>query len=674
MTAKTTIFVCDCEGTMPLDGDSLSSSFENVDVSADHTQLCKSGLDGFAARCAKAERVLVACTQEHQTFTEKLDEVGLEMPLQTVNIREHAGWSREAKSATPKITALLKLAEAEAPPVPTIEMASSGVCLVYGRSDIALEAARRLDGRLTVSVLLTDAGDSLPLGHMDLMIARGKIAGAMGHLGAFEVNVNNYAAATPSARDTFSFDPPTNGAAAVCDLILDVSGDAPLFPAYHRRDGYLRVDPDDPIALHKALFDLVDLVGEFEKPRYVDYRADLCAHSRSRVTGCTRCLDVCPAAAITPDGDTVSIDPYLCGGCGGCNSVCPTGAASYAYPTNTNLLEQIRLLLGSYQDAGGRDPTLLIHDGDHGTSVIEAMARHGDGLPATVLPFGVNEVTQVGADVLLSALAYGAQQIFILTPTKRRDELTGLASQSAIAEMIMTGLGYDSGLVNVLVEDDPDSVCASLYGRPKRTAKMAASRFLPQPEKRTNMRLAGRHLHDEAPNPIDSVRLAPGAPFGAVKVDTDGCTLCLACVSACPTGALTAGEDRPQLGFEENACIQCGLCKNTCPESVISLEPRFDFRPEATTRVILNEEEPFECISCGKPFAAKSTIEKMLDTLGDKHWMFQGDAMERLKMCEDCRVSAQFEADDNPFQAGQRPRPRTTEDYLSGNLAEENDD
>lgn len=673
MTDKTTVFVCDCEETMPLDRKALSTAFDETILSAGHTQLCKAELDGFAAKCAKADRLLVACTQEHQTFVEKLEESGIETPLRTVNIREQAGWSKEAKSAGPKIAALLKLAESESPPVPTIEMASAGVCLVYGRSDIALEAARRLDGRLTVSVLLTETDTSLPLGHMDLMIARGKIAGATGHLGAFEVNVNNYASVTPSARDAFSFDVPRNGAAAVCDLILDVSGDAPLFPAHQRRDGYVKVDPDDPVALHKALFDLVDLVGEFEKPRYVDFNASLCAHSRSRVTGCTRCLDVCPAAAITPNGDTVEIDPYLCGGCGGCNSVCPTGAASYAYPANADLLEQMRLLLGAYSDAGGKKPSLLIHDGDHGRSVIEAMARYGDGLPSAVLPFGVNEVTQIGADVLLSALAYGAERIFVLTPTKRRDELTGLAGQSAIIEMVMTGLGYDSGLVSVLVEDDPDAVQAALYDRPKCSHAIAGSRFLPQPEKRTNMRLASRHLHESSPAPVDSVRLAPGAPFGTVLVDTEGCTLCLACVSACPTGALTAGEDRPQLGFDESACIQCGLCKNTCPESVITLEPRFDFRPEATKRVVLNEEEPFECVSCGKPFASKSTIEKMLETLGDKHWMFQGDAMERLKMCEDCRVTAQFNAEDNPFQSGQRPKPRTTEDYLAGTTGDEDD-
>src|SRR3546814_4729385 len=81
-----------------------------------------------------------------------------------------------------------------------------------------------------------------------------------------------------------------------------------------------------------------------------------------------------------------------------------------------------------------------------------------------------------------------------------------------------------------------------------------------------------RHLHEKAPEPVDLLPLAPGAPFGRIAVDTAGCTLCLACVSACPTGALLDDENRPWLGFREEACVQCGLCRATCPEKVIALE------------------------------------------------------------------------------------------------------
>src|SRR3546814_17639749 len=81
----------------------------------------------------------------------------------------------------------------------------------------------------------------------------------------------------------------------------------------------------------------------------------------------------------------------------------------------------------------------------------------------------------------------------------------------------------------------------------------------------------------------------------------------LACVSACPTGALLDDEKRPWLGFREEACVQCGLCRATCPEKVIALEPRPNFTTTAMSAVTLNEEEPFECIRCGKPFSMRNS-------------------------------------------------------------------
>ena len=183
--------------------------------------------------------------------------------------------------------------------------------------------------------------------------------------------------------------------------------------------------------------------------------------------------------------------------------------------------------------------------------------------------------------------------------------------------------------------------------------------------KRSRTMLALRHLHETAEAAPEILPLPKGAPFGRVEVDTEGCTMCLACVSACPTGALVDREDRPWLGFVEEACVQCGLCKNTCPESVISLGPRLNFGEDARSAVMLNEQEPFHCIRCGKPFGVKTSIDRVVEQLGGKHWMF-GDTeqIERIKMCDDCRVVVQFQTPDNPMKGADRPKTRTTEDYL----------
>ncbi len=669
------VLVCNCDSTMPLEDAALTRACQAVGAEGKaetNTQLCRAQLGNYQRAILGSQPVVVACTQEAPLFREIAAEDNPQAEVDFVNIRETAGWSAEAKAATPKIAALLAVAAVEAEPTPMVALASQGVCLVYGRDEQAIEAAKQLAGRLDVTVLLSEPGEIIPPQVMDVPIFKGSIVQARGHLGGFGITVNGYAPAIPSGRGKLGFDAPKNNAFSECDLILDLTGGQPLFPAAEKRDGYLRPDPGDPAAVQRALFDIADMVGEYDKPRYVKYRPEICAHSRSRKTGCTRCLDVCPTGAITPAGDTVDIDPLVCAGCGSCASVCPTGAATYQLPAGDSLFERLRGLLGAYRAAGGQRATLLLHDGGYGSEMIGLMARLGRGLPAHVIPFPLNEVTQVGIDFLAAAFAYGADQVVVLADPKKRDERAGLAGQIGLTESVLGGLGYGEGRLHVIDEMDPDAVEGALYGLAAPKTAIEAGSFLPVGGKRSRAFLALRHLHEKAPQPVDALPLAPGAPFGRVKVDSEGCTLCLACVSACPASALLDDENRPWLGFQEDACVQCGLCKVTCPEQVITLEPRINFTGEAMSAVTLNEEEPFECIRCGKPFGVRKSIERIAEQLAGKHSMFQDSAqIERIKMCEDCRITTQFESADNPFQAGERPRMRTTEDYLREREAEE---
>src|SRR5208282_2715949 len=257
-------------------------------------------------------------------------------------------------------------------------------------------------------------------------------------------------------------------------------------------------------------------------------------HSRSRKTGCTRCLDVCPASAITSAGDVVAIDPHLCGGCGGCASVCPTGAASYALPPREKLLERLGTLLSAYLSAGGETPVLLLHDRAYGEEMVAALARFGRGLPAHVIPFALNEVSQIGFDFLAAAFAYGAAQVLLLVDPKRAEERSNLPGELGLTEALLTGLGFGSGRLELIDAADPDAVAAALWRSPVPAPPKAGS-FLPIGGKRAITMLALRHLHEVAPAPVEILPLPPGASFGRVRIAAEGCTLCLACVSACPT-------------------------------------------------------------------------------------------------------------------------------------------
>lgn len=660
------LLVCNCEGTMPLDGKALAKVCGTSDAAEISNQLCRAEIGRFHTALKAGEPLTVACTQESPLFDEQREALQSATPVTYVNIRETAGWSSEAANATPKIAALIAAAAVPVPALPTVTMKSEGVALIYGRDDVAIAAARQLSDRLDVTIMLDRPKDVAAPAIMDLPIVQGHIAGARGHLGAFELVVDNYALPLPSSRRHLTFGAPRNGASSTCDIIIDLTGGTPLFPAHEKRDGYFRPDPKDPAAVQKALFEASDLTGSFEKPIYVAYHAEICAHSRSKKTGCTRCLDVCPTGAITPAGDKVAFDPFICGGCGNCGAVCPTGAAEYRLPPPANLTEQLRALLLAYREAGGRQAVVLLHDAKHGALLIDALARFGDGLPARVLPFAVNALGECNVAFFASAFAYGAADLRMLVPAKRSDDIAGLGQQLALAESVLVGLGYEGGRVGLIETDDPDQLGAALGNLPRREGPSGSS-HLPMGRNRDLSRLAFRHLHAVAPQPVDTVALAPGAPFGNLLVDAENCTLCLACVSSCPTGALSDDPERPRLMFTEDACVQCGLCKNTCPEKVITLEPRVNFTAASAQQRVMKEEEPFHCIRCAKPFGTKSSIEKVIAKLEGKHWMYgQGSEIaDRMRMCADCRIIVQSENKLDPYAGAPRPDVRTTDDYLA---------
>jgi ferredoxin len=667
------LLICSCEKTMPLDARAVGRGCAARITQAD--QLCGRELASFKDALADGAPVTVACTQEAPLFKEAAENFP-QAQLTFVNIRETSGWSKDAAAAGPKAAALIAAAGEEMPPISLVTLESGGVALIYGRDEVAIDAAQRLADRLDITVLLTKPGDVAPRRTNEFPVLKGTIRNIKGYLGRFELAIDDYALPSPSSRTRLVFGPSRDGATSTCDLILDLSGGAPLFPAHELRPGYLRADPRDRAAVERAIADAGGLVGTFDKPRYIHFEEALCAHSRSAITGCTRCLDLCPTGAITPNGNSVAIDANICAGCGSCASACPTGAASYSLPGADALMRRLRTLLQTYRKAGGSNAIVLFHDGEHGEDIIHALARFGAGLPANVLPVRVNEVTQLGPENIAAVFAYGGSGTAMVTRARPKHDIAALRRAVELSNTIISALGFGAGLVRILETDDPDQLRIMLDAAPAGVATQAPAGFVPRGAKRGVLETTFRELHLAAPTPVDIVPLAPGAPFGGVRLNIEGCTLCHACVTACPTHALSDNPDRAMLRFTESLCVQCGLCESTCPEKVIAIEPRLDFKAWNAPLQVLKEEEPFNCIACGKPFGTKSSIDRVLAKLGDKHWMFQGINARRLdviKMCADCRVEAVVNESFDPHAAHQRPPVMTTEDYLRARDAKKGD-
>ena len=529
--------------------------------------------------------------------------------------------------------AALRLVDIE--PAAVVEFVSHGRCLVVGSRSAALDLARSLAGKLECCVAVPGEG-ALEVDRVDgIHVFSGDRVLVRGALGDFDVAM--IAGGQQHAIGALLSPPVTR-----FDLVVDL-GTPPLLRQAMPPLGYYAPGTDED-ALAQLRTTLPEMRGEFEKPRYFNYNPEICAHGRNGKRACTRCIDACPAEAIVSVGNTVQVNPYLCQGGGACATVCPSGAMTYAYPRTGDLLGALRALLSDFHSAGGSSPCLLLHD----TASSAALERHlVSPMPERVLPVEIEEIGSVGMEAWLACLAYGADALVLLTSDRTPPQVVeALQEQLGIARAILAGMGYGADCLRMVNADQPDSALQALLGLPGKTTRPAARFAAPAADKRGTLRLALHHLHAHAPSPKRSVALPAGAPFGEVRVNAAACTLCMSCVSACPTQALQDGRGLPQLNFREWSCIQCGLCERTCPEDAVSLSARFLYDQQARELPrTLHEEQPVCCVACGKPFATRSMLEKLGRKL-EGHWMFQTDeARRRMQMCDDCRVRDMLSAE-----------------------------
>ena len=662
------LLACSCQGTISISPKKLAANLGLDEDLKSYSNLCRSQLVEFEKSIAanNGEKVIVTCTQEAPLFNELAHDHG-EVELAFVNIRETAGWSTKASKSDAKIAALIAGAAFDPTPTGLLPVTSDGTCIVYGSGQQAFDVAEKLSARLNVSLILSNASDVFISAATLFPICCGTITKMSGSIGQFNLLVDEYAGAEPSSRNQLIFQGTEHGVELSTALVFDLSGNEPLLGASHGRDGYVHVAPNNPVQIAEAIFDISDLVGEFEKPLYVSYDPSICAHSRSGQTGCSNCIDNCPTSAITSAGEGIKVATDICDGCGHCSASCPTGAIAYAYPNRVDLISQCQIMISTYLSAGGKNPILLVHEQDHGDRLIAAMARFGDGLAENVIPLSVQSVAHLGHDGFSAFFTSGVQSVVVLAPLKNRAELTALEFQIDLTNRFLNAMGFDQAArVQLICEDDPTPVADALHAIPRvKTPK--PQNISAGKNKRQTARLALSNLNamsaTGASASLDVMELPENAPYGQIVIDTENCTLCLSCVGACPAGALSDNEQRPQVSFTEHSCVQCGLCRAVCPENVISLAARYNFNKSALSPVILNQEEPFECTKCGKPFGSKSAIDKVIGILAGNNPMFQTSSqLALLKMCETCRVITMAESDKDPMAMGIVPKTLTAAD------------
>ncbi|MEH6822730.1 MAG: 4Fe-4S binding protein [Motiliproteus sp.] len=536
---------------------------------------------------------------------------------------------------------------------PGVEFNSQGRLLILGAEHRVRLAASRLTDLTSITALITQAMPEQLTAEMEaaavlvpsLNLYRVSLTGLTGYLGQFKALVEIDGQPQSLAQLVRGPQGPqgTNG----FDLVLDL-GCPPQLAMDLKPAGYF--SPAGDAEFEAALAELPTMQGGFEKPRYVQINTDLCAHSGSGITGCRRCLDVCPADAISVAAARVQIDSHLCHGAGGCASACPTSAIRYGYPQPGQLLDNLQRLLASYRLAGGEAPWVLLHDA---TCAEQQLAGLLEALPGHYLPLQIEEMGSAGMEVWLSAIALGAVGVALLVEDPLPESVQRvLDSEIETSNRLLQGLGVASRvalvdsqqLLNPAKTESAISTISttSAINTANTTRPIAAIAQLDlQADKRQQISQAMSHLYQQVIEQTElpaEIVLDKGAAFGSLALATRECTLCMSCVSICPSKALSSTPDTPRLSFTEDACVQCGLCTQACPESALALQPRYLLQPEQRTQPrVLKQEQPFCCICCDKPFATQSVVSLMLKKLAG-HSMFDAAGLRRLEMCEDCRV------------------------------------
>ncbi len=294
--------------------------------------------------------------------------------------------------------------------------------------------------------------------------------------------------------------------------------------------------------------------------------------------------------------------------------ICPTGALSHAIQTPEAMLATLASKVNADVDR------LCIHEAN------EPMKSTPDTACLTV-----PAIAAAGPEIWFGALALGFRQVLIELPEDLAELTRDAFNQQIIqAHTLLAAIGQPVERI-ISTSSAPPALLA-----PEN--QPASFPVLPAYIGKRNQLLWALDTLQGGSDRGGFVELQPGADMGGIQVDSASCTLCMACIQLCPTGALISESGQTRLDFIEARCIQCGICERACPENAISMQARFLLdAAERQTPVTLTQDQRHHCSQCGEPFISKALLEKSIQimqlqgNLGD-------DGIENLRSCPRCRV------------------------------------
>ena len=356
-------------------------------------------------------------------------------------------------------------------------------------------------------------------------------------------------------------------------------------------------------------------INSYSYKKFTTYDKTICQYDGRREVICSKCEEVCPTVAITKDDKTktLTFSQIDCHGCGGCISVCPSGALDYG-PSNKEALFEMSKFY--------KDTHPLIVPSKMNVQDLEL------SLKENVLPFAIEGEKFLDETAFLTLLQMSGSQVifysdFLSKGTKDSIRiLNDIYQKKYQKDAILVAMTKEE-LENAIKEV---SFIENSYFNFNQTTLKKREVFSHRLQKivgEDNLGevITGEHIH-----------------YGKVQVNQDSCTLCLVCVGACNVGALIADAKDNTLRLNPSICTSCGYCEVSCPEKdcltikrdVIELEPNW-FKEN-----ILAQDKLFACVECGKEFATAKSIEKIASIMAP---IFSGDPVKErsLYCCADCK-------------------------------------
>jgi ferredoxin len=635
-------FVCTCRGKLPIEPERLGQPAALTYVTDDP----EAGAIEFAAQ-AKAtgvDRVVASCCMGAEPLRSALGAARVNSPVFEVDLKQRCflphGNAGEAHAKAVRMLNGAMAAAAEQELIPELHL-SIGQRVVLVLDDSAgLPLAARLESQSRLTVLVPASQEAF--GRADEhRILWGRLLGLQGRLGELKLQVAE-----------------SSGNGRKEETLRTITSDQLVWAALKttlpvkRRTGVHIVSGFSADDVERAATDVSDLTGEFLKPQAVLYDTDICAGGAAQHEACGRCIPACPYNLVSRDPENplrIRVDHLACEGCGACVAACPTGALRYSDPGALNVANTIAGMLSTAHGTGGEPQLVVFHCSERGKRAIEAPEDAPQSYTAQALPVEVPCLRYTSPANILAAFRMGAAGVALLgcaeCPHGERELLQrNLATTRGILGAF--GLGEDRLQLIAVPAQETGSALAAL--------DQMAGQLHPSP-----IHFPGRHFHAKEPRDAlaeavetfitqlgtepGTVAIGPDQTFAMAEVRADGCTLCRSCVNVCPTHAFRFDETNQALTFRHISCIDCGLCEQACPESVITLTKTLQLNRAALEDVTRVQDVMVACTKCGKPFInrkALEAVEAKLAKVPSLTGVFAGDRKALLRMCPDCRAIA----------------------------------